>query len=91
MSQTAGVSNQNRTFGCFFFDYDNDGWPDLFVIGYGARDVGEIGKDYLGLPTTALKSKLYHNNYDGTFTDVTEQTHLNKVIGSCQYKWDNLV
>ena len=35
-------------------DYDNDGFPDLFVLGYG-------------------RSILYHNNGDGTFTDVTAQ------------------
>jgi hypothetical protein len=35
-------------------DYDNDGWPDLYVSNYG-------------------KNRLYHNNHDGTFTDVAEK------------------
>jgi hypothetical protein len=68
------------TFSCFFFDYDNDGWPDLYVGGYHLVDVGEIAKDYLGMPTTAERARLYHNNHDGTFTDVTKQVHLYKVI-----------
>ncbi len=80
ISETAGVSKLHKSFSCFFFDYDNDGWPDLFVCGYNANGVGEIAADYLGLPTNAEKSKLYHNNHDGTFTDVTSQAHLNKVI-----------
>jgi enediyne biosynthesis protein E4 len=35
-------------------DYDNDGWPDIFVSNWG-------------------KNRLYHNNHDGTFTDVAEK------------------
>lgn len=79
VSHTAGVDKQNKTFSCFFFDYDNDGWPDLYVNGYG-QQVADVAKDYLGQPTTAERSKLYHNNHDGTFTDVTQQMHLDKVM-----------
>ena len=35
-------------------DYDNDGWPDIYVANFG-------------------KNRLYHNNHDGTFTDVAEK------------------
>ncbi len=81
VSREAQVDLQNNSFSCFFFDYDNDGWPDLYVGGYGsAKNVGEVAKDYLGIPTAAEKAKLYHNNRDGTFSDVTETVHLNKVI-----------
>ncbi len=80
ISSQAGVDLQTSSFSCFFFDYDNDGWPDLFVCGYAGVRVSDVVNDYLGLPTTAPKAKLYHNNHDGTFTDVTEQSHLDKVI-----------
>src|SRR6266550_3016197 len=40
--------------GVALFDYDNDGWPDIYVTNYG-------------------KNRLYHNNHDGTFTDVAEK------------------
>jgi len=80
VSSQAGVSVQKSTFSCFFFDYDNDGWPDLYVGGYGGnRSLAQIANDYLGLPTTAQKAKLYRNNHDGTFTDVSKQAHLDKV------------
>jgi len=41
-------------------------------------DVGDIAADYLGLPHHAGLPRLYHNNHDGTFTDVSVATHLNK-------------
>ncbi|MGB7190299.1 MAG: CRTAC1 family protein, partial [Acidobacteriaceae bacterium] len=41
-------------FGCAVGDYNNDGWPDLYVTNFG-------------------KNRLYHNNHDGTFTDVAEK------------------
>jgi enediyne biosynthesis protein E4 len=54
--------------GCAFIDYDNDGWPDILLIN---------GTDWPGHAkggTTTLK--LYHNNRDGTFTDVTRKAGL---------------
>ncbi|HEX5323377.1 MAG TPA: CRTAC1 family protein, partial [Capsulimonadaceae bacterium] len=76
----AGVDHQQSSFSCFFFDYDNDGWPDIFVCGYDLADVSQVAADYLGLPSRAEKARLYHNNHDGTFTDVTRLTHLDRVI-----------
>ena len=54
--------------GCAFIDYDNDGWPDILLVN-GEYSPGH-GK---GAPTTP---KLYHNNHDGTFTDVTRKAGL---------------
>jgi hypothetical protein len=78
----AGVEKPLRSFSCFFFDYDNDGWPDLFTVGYNLTDVdvGEIARDYMQLPTQATYPCLYHNNRDGTFTDVTKQARLHKLM-----------
>ena len=52
--------------GCAFFDYDNDGWMDIFILG---------GRRLEGTPPGS-SNRLYHNNRDGTFTDVTEKAGL---------------
>jgi hypothetical protein len=82
VTRQAGVGDPIMSFSCFFFDYDNDGWPDLFVTGYSFLDidVGVVARDYLGLPTKADYPRLYHNNHDGTFTDVTQQMRLHKLM-----------
>lgn len=51
--------------GCAFIDYDNDGWMDLYLVNSGRCDFYE--------PKSPLRNALYHNNRDGTFTDVTEK------------------
>jgi hypothetical protein len=51
--------------GVAFFDFDNDGWPDIFMVNSGAADFYK--------PDTPLKNALYKNNRDGTFSDVTDK------------------
>jgi len=52
--------------GCAFFDYDNDGWMDIFLLS---------GSSMAGAPSGA-SNRLYRNNRDGTFSDVTEKSGL---------------
>jgi enediyne biosynthesis protein E4 len=59
--------------GCAFIDYDNDGWMDLFVLS-GTR---------LGGPPNGTTNRLYKNNRDGTFVDVTEKAGLHSVGWAC--------
>jgi hypothetical protein len=51
--------------GCAFLDYDNDGWMDIYLVNSGPCD--------FFAPKQPLRNALYHNNRDGTFTDVTEK------------------
>jgi hypothetical protein len=51
--------------GCAFLDYDNDGWMDIYLVNSGRCDFYD--------PHPPLRNALYHNNRDGTFTDVTER------------------
>ena len=51
--------------GGLFFDYDNDGWLDIYLVNSGPSDFYS--------PKTPIRNALYHNNHDGTFTDVTEK------------------
>lgn len=70
--------------GIAFFDYDHDGWPDVFVPG---------GTRLEGFPAgQAPTSHLYHNNRDGTFTDVTQKAglaHTGWCYGVCVGDYDN--
>ena len=66
-----GISHKNyivETVGCgvAFLDYDNDGWLDVFVL------CGTRMED----PVPGSSNRLYKNNRDGTFTDVTEKAGL---------------
>ena len=53
--------------GAAFFDYDNDGWQDIFLVN---------GRTLKGTDSPAPTNRLLHNNRNGTFTDVTEKAGL---------------
>jgi hypothetical protein len=80
VTDAAGVALQNNSFATWFFDYDNDGWPDIFVAGYSLEASTDVGAFEMGLPVRAEKPKLYRNMHDGTFRDVTAETHLDRAI-----------
>ena len=75
----AGVQQSWQSFGTWFFDYDNDGWPDLFVASDYAS-VEETMRTYLGLSHNVGPLKLYKNMRNGTFKDVTAEVGLDKVF-----------
>src|SRR5712691_8582256 len=56
---------ENMGPGVAFLDYDNDGWMDIYLVNSGPCD--------FYTPPRPLKNALYHNNGDGTFTDVTDK------------------
>jgi hypothetical protein len=68
--------------GCAFFDYDNDGWMDIFILG---------GRRLEDVPPGA-SNRLYKNNRDGTFSDVTEKAGLldaGWAVGVCVGDYNN--
>ena len=70
--------------GVAIFDYDNDGWPDIFIVNGTTLDGSSAGP----VPS----NHLYRNNHDGTFTDVTEQAglvHTGWGQGVCAGDYDN--
>lgn len=79
VSAAAGVPGPGRGFATWFFDYDNDGWPDLFVTSY-YPSVEESVRTYMRAPHNAETLKLYKNLGNGTFRDVTKETGLDKVF-----------
>jgi len=79
VAKQAGVQKPWQSFAAWFFDYDNDGWPDLFVTSYYVS-VDESLRSYLGLPPNAETLKLYKNLGNGTFRDVTSEVGLDRVL-----------
>lgn len=84
VTKEAGLSAQKgNTFPTWFWDYDNDGWLDIFVCDYSfqkslavyaAAEKLNLGAGYPD------KMILYHNNKNGTFTNIANESGLNKVV-----------
>ena len=79
LATAAGVAGPGRGFATWFFDYDNDGWQDLFVTSY-YTSLEETARSYLKLPINADTMKLYRNMRDGSFQDVTRAVGLDKAF-----------
>jgi hypothetical protein len=91
VAEKAGVTLGNWSTGATFGDYDGDGWLDLFVPGYVHYDIDHPpvpGSSIVGFSTCQFRGidvmcgprglkgerdHLFHNNGDGTFTDVSEK------------------
>ena len=87
-AKKAGVyQGPHNGFVCFFVDYNNDGWPDILTTSLAPWDatVDGLRKGYA--PASAAKvhkdsNRLYRNNRDGTFTDVTFDAKLFYPMGT---------
>jgi len=86
-SEKAGVAADHWSSSAAFFDYDQDGWLDLYVVNFGEFDqeaiCGPGGEhhfeqtDFCGPQVfPGVSDALYRNNRDGTFTDVSEQVGI---------------
>jgi len=75
----AGVRQPFVSFPAWFFDYDNDGWLDIFVASYPAS-LEEFARHYLGDSPSAETLTLYRNKGDGTFADVSREAGLARAV-----------
>lgn len=80
VTEQAGLGGKRYTFPTWFFDYDNDGWLDIFAGGYSTSSMEDVGLFEFGKPHKAAVSHLFHNNHDGTFTDVPHAAGLDRSI-----------
>jgi hypothetical protein len=80
VTEEAGVAEPRLSFPTWFFDYDNDGWLDLYVAAWDGSEIGVIAAKYLGLPNEAEVPRLFHNKGDGTFEDVTTAVRLGRTL-----------
>jgi len=73
-----------NTFPAWFWDYDNDGWLDIFACDYTYTNPSLgifFASEKLDIPAgNPEKMLLYHNNHDGTFTNVANEFGLNKNV-----------
>jgi hypothetical protein len=72
-----GVARPIMSFTTWFFDYDNDGWVDLFVAGF-VPSVAESVKPYVGEPPSSDTMRLYRNVKGERFEDVTAAAGLER-------------
>lgn len=89
VAEQAGVQQPDISFPCWFWDFNNDGWEDIFVSAYGdgalavSRDFvrNAIGKKLGGHP------RVYQNNRDGSFSDVSGRMGLSENVFTmgCNY------
>src|SRR5579871_3053232 len=78
--------------GVAIFDADNDGWPDIFIVNGTKLEDKTAGAKTGKSAGEAASNHLYHNNHDGTFTDITKKAgllHTGWGQGVCVGDYDN--
>ena len=84
VTEAYGVAEPVNSFPCVFFDFDNDGWEDLFVSGYYTRKQAHIFKsvamDFMGLETNRSKPIFYKNIEGKRFEPITKELGLDKEL-----------
>ncbi len=81
VTTSKGIDGPRGTFSCWSFDYDNDGWLDIFTVAYD-RPVDEVVKGMLGMPIDVPGNRLYRNLQGQKFQDVTVDVGLETFFAS---------
>jgi FG-GAP-like repeat/ASPIC and UnbV len=75
VTDASGITGPRVGLSCWTWDYDNDGWPDLFATSYD-RTLGDVIRGVLGQPHGREMSRLYRNLGGKKFADVTKEVGL---------------
>ena len=75
VTNAMGITGPWRGLSCWTWDYDNDGWPDIFATSYD-RTLDDLIKGILGQPHARETSRLYRNLGGKQFADVTKEAGL---------------
>jgi hypothetical protein len=75
------INGPHYGFSCWAWDYDNDGWLDIFATCYD-RTLGAVVNGLIGQHHNCYSNRLYRNNAGKAFVDMTEQAGLNMVFST---------
>jgi len=81
VTSAMGIAGPVLGFSCWAWDYDNDGWLDIFATCYD-KTLGDMVKGLLGQPHHGKSNRLYHNRNGGGFEDKTDEAGLNMVLAT---------
>jgi hypothetical protein len=81
VTMSMGIDGPRYGFSCWAFDFDNDGWLDIFATSYD-RSLEDVVKGLQGVPHRRYSNKLYHNNKGKGFVDMTAEAGLDMVFAT---------
>lgn len=94
ITESAGVTEPQFSLPTWFWDFNQDGWEDIFVSGYDPGRFEMVATDetsvMLGMDTDAEKPRIYLNNGDNTFTDVAAEYNVDRVLYSMGSNYGDL-
>jgi hypothetical protein len=81
VTRQMGIDGPQKGFSCWAFDFDNDGWLDLFATSYD-RTLEDVVKGLMGQPHGSQPNKLFRNLQGKGFKDVTKEAGLDVVLSA---------